>query len=185
MRSLFAAALLLTAGLLAGAEIPRPAPELTFVAHGGMPVKLSSYKGKVVVVEIISTTCPHCQNSAVILSKLNKELGPKGFQPLGMAINDGADVGAFIRTYAVNFPVGTGKRDDAFAFLQHSVMSPSFYFPQMVFIDKKGVIRAQYSGTDSFLQSNEEANIRNLVQKLLAEPNAAKPASPAKSKKAS
>jgi hypothetical protein len=50
--------------------------------------------------------------------------------------------------------------------------------PQLVFIDRKGVIRAQYGGSDPFVASNEEANIRGMVEKLLREggaPTTAKP----------
>lgn len=163
-------AIALASGVVAAsaAQIPRPAPELTINGSSGQTFQLSQFKGKVVVVEILSTTCSHCQNSARVLSKVNAELGAKGFQPVGMAINDNPNVGEFIRSFGVNFPVGVGKRDDAFAFLQHSVMS-SFYFPQMVFIDRKGMIRAQYGGNDAFVQNNEEANVRNMVNQLLNE----------------
>jgi thiol-disulfide isomerase/thioredoxin len=166
------AVLALSALALSGATIPRPAPELTVKTASG-PVQLSKLKGKVVAVEILSTTCPHCQNSVKLLSKMVSEYGPKGFSAVGMAINDGADVPKFIRDFGVNFPVGTGTRDDAFAFLQHSMMTP-FYFPQMVFVDRTGVIRAQYGGTDPFLQTNEEANVRGMIEKLLAEGGAKK-----------
>jgi peroxiredoxin len=173
-------ALLASAVLLPGATIPRPAPELTINSPNG-PIPVSKYKGKVVVLEILSTTCPACQKSAGMMAKINAELGPKGLQPLGMAINPDANVSDFISKFGVNFPVGTGKRDDAYAFLQMSVMSP-FYFPQMVFIDKQGVIRAQYGGTDQFIQN--ESNVRAMIEKLLAEGGSAKPsATPARSKK--
>ena len=66
------------------------------------------------------------------------------------------------------------KHDYAFALLQRSMMT-SFYFPQMVFIDRSGIIRAQYGGTDAFFQTNEEANIRNLVKQLLGTANAVAP----------
>jgi peroxiredoxin len=173
---LLTAALLLTASLPA-ATIPRPAPEFSFVALGGKTISLDQYKGKVVVLEIMSTTCPHCQDSAKVLSRLNAELGPKGFQPLAVAVNDGADVGAFVRTYGVNFPIGTATQNNAFALAQHSVLQGPFYFPTMLFIDRKGQIRAQYNGTQAFLSTNEESNIRSLVNTLLAEPTpSAKPA---------
>ena len=61
-------------------------------------------------------------------------------------------------------------------------MSP-FYFPQVVFIDRAGNVRAQYGGTDAFCQTNEEANLRGMIEKLLGEGGANKAAAPAKSKK--
>jgi peroxiredoxin len=177
MRSVLAAAFFFSAMLLPAAEAGRPAPPLSFTTPDGKTMNVSDFKGKVLAVEIMSTTCPHCQQGALILSKLYRELGAKGFQPLGVAINDDADVSSFIRSFGVNFPVGKGMRDQALAFLQHSMMKP-FYFPQLVFVDRNGVIQAQYGGTDSFLQTNEEANIRNMVEKLLPQ-GAAKPASSA------
>lgn len=69
------------------------------------------------------------------------------------------------------------------SFLQHSYMAPNFYVPQMVFIDKKGVIRGQYGGTDPFLGQNHEANMRGMIEKLLAEGGGSTPAkAPAKPK---
>jgi peroxiredoxin len=175
---LFLAGLLL-GGIAVGAQIPRQAPEFAIQMPNGQHELLSKYKGQVVVLEFLLTTCPHCQNSSRVLSKLKNELGPKGFQPLGVAINPEADPNDFVRRFEVNFPVGKGSREAAYGFLQHSIMAPSFYVPQMVFIDKTGVIRAQYSGADAFLASNEEANVRGLIEKLLAEgggPAKAKPA---------
>jgi thiol-disulfide isomerase/thioredoxin len=182
MRPVLAAAFFFGAVVMPAAEVARPAPPLSFTTPAGKTMNVSDFKGKVLAVEIMSTTCPHCQEGARILSKLYTELGKKGFQPVGVAINDNPDVPSFIRTYGVNFPVGTGARDQALAFLEHSMMKP-FYFPQLVFVDRNGVIRAQYAGTDSFLQTNEEANIRKMVEKLLSE-GAAKPAAgAAKSRK--
>lgn len=168
MKRLVIAAALLGVALLPGKEQNRPAPPLSFVASNGTKVDLASLKGKVVVVEVLSTTCPHCQTSSRILSDLKKELGPNGFEAIGYAINPDANVAEFARLYAPNFPVGKGERDKAYAFLQKSIME-QFYFPQVVFIDKTGTIRAQYGGTDAFLSTNEAANIRGMVEKLMAE----------------
>jgi peroxiredoxin len=161
--------LLAAAVSVTGAQIPRQSPEFAIQLSNGQHELLSKHKGKVVVLEFMLTTCPHCQNSARLLSKLKNEFGAKGFQPLGVAINPEADINDFVRRFEVNFPVGKGSREAAYGYLQHSIMAPSFYVPQMVFIDRQGVIRAQYGGGDPFLAANEEANIRGLVQKLLAE----------------
>ena len=185
MRS-FLATLLLTALTLTGAEIPRQSPEFAVVLPDGKQELLSKYKGKVVVLEFLITTCPHCQNSSKILSRLKTELGPKGFQPLGVAINPEGDVTDFVKRFEVNFPVGKTSRETAYGYLQHSIMAPTFYVPQLVFIDRTGVIRAQYGGSDAFVTSNEEANIRGMLEKLLAEgagsKSTAKPAAKAAKK---
>ena len=177
MRSVIGAVLFVSGLTLMGADVPRQAPEYALTLPGGQQELLSKYKGKVVMLEFLFTTCPHCQHSALLISKLQQEYGPKGFQALGVAINPNPDLAGFKSQYATGFPVGAGTRDSAFQFLQHSIMAPNFYVPQMVFIDKKGVIRGQYGGNDAFLGDQQEANIRGLVEKLLAEPGDTKPVS--------
>jgi thiol-disulfide isomerase/thioredoxin len=183
MRSYVAAAFLCSALALTAAEIPRQAPEYVINMPGGGQDLLSKHKGKVVVLEFLLTTCPHCQQSATTLSKLQRDYGQK-LQVLGVAINPNPDIAGFKRQYATDFPVGTNTRETALAFLQHSIMASNFYVPQVVFIDKKGVIRAQYTGTDPFLGAEHEKNIRGMLDRLMAEPGGAVKAAPAKTKTA-
>ena len=182
---LWIAGLLLSGMALTGAEVPRQSPEYALMLPGGQHELLSKYKGKVVAMEFLFTTCPHCQKSATILSKLQREYGPKGFQAIGVAINPNPDLTGFARQYATDFLVGSGTRESAYSYLQQPIMSQNFYVPQMVFIDRKGVIRAQHGGTDPFLGDQQEANMRGLIEKLLAEPGGTKATptkAPAKSK---
>lgn len=150
-------------------EIPRPAQDYVITLPNGQKTSVSAYKGKVVALEFLLTTCSHCQATAKTLTQLAKELGPKGFQPLGVAINPDPDVPGFVKEFGVTYPVGTGPRDPVYAFLQHSVMSPNLMMPQLVFIDRSGMVRAQYEGTADFFK-DEEKNMRALIEKLLAEP---------------
>src|SRR5438477_12781856 len=71
-------------------SLPRKAPELSIKEPSGKETLLSSLKGKVVVVEFLYTTCPHCQHESQMLTKLSKEFGSKDFQALGYALNDNA-----------------------------------------------------------------------------------------------
>lgn len=164
-----AACLLLTLMTLAAAEVPRPCPEFTISLANGKAVSISQYKGKVVVLEVTLTSCPACKRCAKVIQKLYEELGPRGFQPLSVAINRGADklVAGYIRESQLTYPVGYSQHHQAVNLLQHPILLP-LWVPQLVFIDKKGVIRAQYAGTDKFFR-NEENNIRAMVEKLLGE----------------
>ena len=186
MRAFVAAALLASALPLVAAQIPRQAPEYVVNLPGGRQDLLSKYKGKVVVMEFLLTTCPHCQKSAGVLSKLQKEYGPK-IQVLGVAINPEGDIAGFQRQYATGFQVGWGSRETAMAFLQHSIMAPNFYVPQVVIVDKAGMIRGQWGGADPFVGDNQEQNMKAFIDKLLAEGGPApakKTGAPSKAKSA-
>jgi thiol-disulfide isomerase/thioredoxin len=121
----------------------RKAPELAFNVPGQGQKLLSQYRGKVVALEFIFTTCPHCQAASHVMSKYQQEFGVRGFQALDIAVNDNADllVENFAKEYNVAFPVGWTPRDQMISFMGFS--SGRFVVPQLVLIDRKGFIHYQ------------------------------------------
>ncbi len=164
--------LLCLASLAPGATIPRPAPDFAVDLTDGSQIRLSQYRGKVVVMAFILTTCPHCRFTSQILTKLQQEYGPRGFQVVVSAIEDMAkmNVPDFIRNFKPAYPVGYTQREVAETYLEHPVMF-RLMMPQVVVIDRKGTIRAQYAGTDSFIsnEADQEKNFRELLEPLLKE----------------
>jgi len=154
---------------LAIPPVPRKSPEFAIVEPSGKQTLLSSYKGKVVVLALMHTTCPHCQREAVMLTKLQNELGPRGLQVLGTAFNDAnaGMVANFVKQFAVGFPVGFSPRETVESYLGLSVMD-RYVVPQVAVIDKKGMIRAQSDalGTPNL---QDEAYLRTLIDSLLKE----------------
>ncbi len=60
-------------------EIDKPAPDFTGTDINGNTVKLSDYKGKIVVIESYNSDCPFCKNQYNGATQaLQKELGDKG-----------------------------------------------------------------------------------------------------------
>src|SRR5688500_15979157 len=162
-----------------GNNTPRPAPELTIKLPGGATQQLSQYKGKVVALEFLLTTCGHCQRTSKALAKMQQEYGSRGFQVIGVAINPMAHMAVpdFVKQFQINFPVGYDVPDTANSFLQHPIMI-RMLMPQVVFIDRTGVIRGQFGGENVFFQ-NEEKNMRTQIEELLNDKAASKkPASP-------
>ena len=173
MRSLILTSVLLTLGsaAFAGGPVPRPAPALDFTDSTGKHIALSNYKGKVVVVQFLLTTCPHCQRFSQLLDKLQAEYGPKGFQALGLAVNEATPEMAkdYQTKYAQAFPVGPLLREPLLTFMGLSVMDrPGF--PQIAVVDRKGQIREQsFTDINTPQPLQDEPHLRALVEKLLAE----------------
>jgi peroxiredoxin len=171
MRSTAALALLAAAlPVFAQPPVLRKAPEFTLTDVNGKETLLSSYRGKVVVIGFVFTTCPHCQVFSGVLEKLSKDLGKRGFEPIDIAWNDNAKlmIADFARQYGVTFPIFWSTYDPIMSFMQFSIMDRPVV-PLVVVIDRKGMIRAQSpAGGDPNLQ--DEAKLRALLETLLKEP---------------
>lgn len=171
-RKTFLCASPFAAAALFGADPTREAPELLLTDTTGKPLRLSEHRGKVVALEFMLTTCPHCQNTAKLMSRLQREFGPRGFQAISLPFNDDANVAAprFVSEHRVTHLVAAVQRDRVYEFAQLSAVV-RHSVPIMVFVDKRGRIRAQFEGDATFFQ-NEEANFRAKIQELLKEPPA-------------
>jgi hypothetical protein len=122
-----------------------------------------------------------------MLTQLNMEYGPRGFQALGVAFNTDPDnpndkvplkdkVVAYTQQYA-GFPVGFSNRSTVLGYLGISELE-RIGVPEIVVIDRKGVIREQ-SPTQGGGPLTDPAHLRMVVESLLAEGAGAK--APAKS----
>src|SRR5436309_856742 len=77
--------------VLAAPPVPRTAPQLTLRDTAGNPLSLGSYAGKVLLVQFLYTTCPHCQAASRSFNALQHELGSRGLQVVGVAFNEEAE----------------------------------------------------------------------------------------------
>ena len=98
-------------------------------------------------------------------------MGPRGMQVLAASFNPDAGMLAnnFNKQFVSDFPSGYAERAAVLEYLQ--LPDERFFVPILVFIDRKGMIRAQYVGDTDFLK-DQDKNIRALVDSLLKEPAA-------------
>lgn len=74
-------------------------------------VKLSSLRGKVVLLDMFRSTCPHCEDHAPHIVELYNQYRQHGFTVLGLATDDKQDQAAvktlksFLARHKVNYPV--------------------------------------------------------------------------------
>jgi peroxiredoxin len=147
--------------------VPRKAAEFVFQMVDGPQQLLSMYKGKSIVLALMFTTCPHCQKTAQLLSGIQTEYASKGVQVLGATFDPDAArrVQQFNKSLGVNFPCGYSDQGAVLEFLQLPPTEP-YFVPILVFIDKRGTVRSQYIGDETFL-AKQDVNIRAEIEKLL------------------
>lgn len=186
-RILIAFSLCLSMLALAGlvyAQDSRKAPELSFTVPGQGERLLSQLRGKVVALEFILTTCPHCQQASHLMSQMQQDYANRGFQALDVAINaqdEGRSpeqanelVGMFASNFQTSFPVGWTSRDQMISFMNIS-LAERFVVPQLILIDRKGMIRYQTEsrGDGSYENSMKPEIIRQRIEELLSSPTSA------------
>jgi len=94
IRARGAAALLCLVGLLpflAGAAPPAPgsnAPDFQLKDLQGKPVRLSTLRGKTVVLHFWATWCPHCLAEMPLLENAGQELTARGAQVLAINLGE-------------------------------------------------------------------------------------------------
>jgi peroxiredoxin len=156
--------------LKAAAPVPRVAPELKLVDASGNETSLSSFRGKVVLVEFLLTNCPHCARVARTLDQLQHDLGPRGFQAVGIAIETGIRapmVNNFTEDAKIALPIGHALSDQVDRFLERSGKD-QFQVPQLVLIDREGVIRAQSKAVGETLLENP-GYLRKTIESVVQE----------------
>ena len=173
MRTAILTFLCATSALTAiAAEPPRPSPPLTIERLGAPALQLSQYRGKVVALALIFTTCSHCQDLTRTLGPLSREYALRGVQVIECAFNDDAKqtMAQFLDQLQPPFPVGWTNRTAAMTYLQRTIMDTRpLYVPHMLFLDRRGIIRADYPGESDFFK-DPATNIRAELEKLLKPP---------------
>ncbi len=117
------------------------APDFTLQDLSGRDVRLSSLKGKVVVVEFWATWCGPCQASIPGMERLYRTYGPKGFVVLAVSLDEGGwdAVRAFAKQEGITYPVLKGT-DDVMA--EYRVRA----IPTMFLLNRSGKITAHLEG---------------------------------------
>jgi thiol-disulfide isomerase/thioredoxin len=150
----------------AGQSSIRKSPELAFNIPGQGDKLLSQYRGKVVALEFILTTCPHCQAASKVMNKMQALYGGKGFQAIDVAVDPNADVLVenFAKAYQVEFPVGCTPINQMMAYMGFTERP---VVPQLVLIDRSGNIHYQTPRTGD-AESMKEEVIARRIEELLA-----------------
>jgi peroxiredoxin len=165
--ALLAAAIILSAAAVF-AVTPRPMADMPIPMVNSKPLDLKQFRGKWVLMAVISQECPPCIASIEILNRAQKDFGPRGLQVVGAVGDPNAQysMGPFVQRYRPIFPLGYVNQDQIVRLGDFDKAAPHAFVPIFIFIDRKGVVRQQVSGNEPFF-TNEEANLRAALTSLL------------------
>lgn len=159
----------LTATFAAEPVVPRKAPPLGIQMGPEKYTWLSEYSGRTCVVAFILTTCSHCQFTTGVLNRIQKDYTAQGVQIIASAIEpmSSLNIPDFRKKFTPEFPVGYNEQEYAAKFLGYAETDPMIV-PQIVIVDKAGMIRAQIGGdAKEMLAETQEKNLRAALDQVL------------------
>ena len=79
---------------------------LSFETPDGKPLAMSSFRGKLLLVNFWATWCPPCVEELPLLDYFYQENKDKNVQIVGLAVDQPSAVRTWLKTRPLNFPVG-------------------------------------------------------------------------------
>lgn len=123
----------------------KPAPEFALKDADGRTVRLSDYRGKVVLLNFWATWCGPCRMEVPWLIEMQRDNKDRGFEVLGVSMDDNGweDVKPFLAEMKINYRVMIG--DDRTAQNYGGVES----LPTTFLIDRDGKVAVAHVGLTS------------------------------------
>jgi cytochrome c biogenesis protein CcmG/thiol:disulfide interchange protein DsbE len=138
-----------------GARVGHAAPNFSRRGLDHRKIALSSYRGKVVLLNFWATWCEPCLTEMPTFVEWQKQYGSENFQVIGISMDDATpEVRSTVSRLKLNYPVLMG--DEYLGAAYGGVLG----LPVTFLIDRDGKIQARYQGA-SLTQINSD------IQKLL------------------
>jgi thiol-disulfide isomerase/thioredoxin len=118
------------------------APALSFKDINGKTIRLSAFKGKVVLVNFWATWCVPCRAEIPDLIKLQRRYRTRGLRIVGITYppEQIAEVRRFARELKINYPLVIGSKETKQSFTASETL------PLTVIIDRRGNVREIVEG---------------------------------------
>jgi peroxiredoxin/outer membrane lipoprotein-sorting protein len=106
----------------------------------GAQVRLSDYRGKIVLLDFWATWCPPCRKELPSIEKLHREFAGKDVVVLGINDEDSGTVKGFLKKNEYTLPTLMDSKKNVHR------MYGARAIPTVIVIDRNGVIRVHYIG---------------------------------------
>ena len=133
-------------------------PELRLKDINGRALRLSDYRGKVVLLNFWATWCPPCRKEVPDLIRLQRDYRKQGLRVIGVTYPPQtlSEVRRFARQMGINYPVALGKKQTSLEF------TSSENLPLTIVIGRDGTIREVIEGI--LLPEEFQSKIKPLLQ---------------------
>lgn len=122
-------------------ELRQPAPDFTLVDSNGSSLRLSDYKGQLVLLDFWATWCHGCKTEIPWYMSFVSKYKDQGLAAIGVAMDDDGwkKVKPFVTANKMNYPVVLGNDSLAKRYGINAL-------PVTLLIDREGRIAASHTG---------------------------------------
>jgi peroxiredoxin len=154
------AAFLLGGNQSPATDVKKAAPDWQLSDVEGKPVKLSDFKGKVVILDFWATWCPPCRTEIPSFVALQKKYVDKGFTVIGVSLDEQGPsvVKSFMHRFGMNYPVVMGDKKIVVDYGGLEAIPTTFV------IDRQGNVVTAYQG------AMDQATFESVIGPLLEKP---------------
>ena len=137
---------------------PAPKFELTDISSSTDKIKLSNFKGKLLLINFWASWCGPCRAELPTLNRIQEKYKNRNFTVLGLAVEDKPFVKKFLDTQSLelNYPITVGKGEASKVMTLYG--NPDGLLPLSVLISPRQEILAIYPGILSEIKMNRILN---------------------------
>lgn len=141
------------------ATISGKAPNFTLKSMSGENLKLSEYRGQVVMMNFWASWCAPCRQEMPLLEDLYKKYKGLGFTLLGVNVEeDSRKASTLLRSIKVSFPILFDSKNKVSKLYKVSAM------PTTIIIDRDGNMRYLHLGYKPGYERDYQQQIRALLR---------------------
>lgn len=150
---------ILVASLAVAKDMSGPAPDFTLKSNSGENLKLSEFRGDVVLINFWASWCGPCRQEMPLLDDLYQRYNPIGFTILGVNVEENPDQAMqLLKEVPVSFPVLFDTQNSV------SRLYNLVGMPSTMIVDRDGNIRYQHFSYLPGYEKKYEEQIKELIR---------------------
>jgi peroxiredoxin len=150
----------LLASMGAAADIDKSAaPDFALKSNSGENLRLSEFRGDVVMINFWASWCGPCRQEMPLLDELYGQYEPMGFTILGVNVEeDSTQAKQMLKDSPVNFPVLFDNQSEV------SKLYKVIAMPSTVLVDRDGNVRYLHQGYKPGFEEAYQQQVRALIR---------------------
>jgi thiol-disulfide isomerase/thioredoxin len=127
------------------------------------------YRGKPLIIDLMMTSCPHCQALAPNLERVAKKYAGKvNILSIVVPPDTNATVAQYVAKYKVGYPILFDCGQATATLLKVTPQNPKISLPHLFLVDARGMIREDWAWSEAVKEIFEGTGLDSYLDKVLA-----------------